>query len=97
MATWRGCPRWSSVPVRLDVAALLTPEGLLSQAQQGTQAASSSAFQAIAGLASVTGNLGVMLVLSVFFAAGGGRLSAQLEGAFAGRARADIHFLLTHS
>jgi predicted PurR-regulated permease PerM len=84
-----------SLPVRLDVAAQLTPEGLLGEAQRGIQAASTSTFEAIAVVATVAGNLGLMLVLSVFFVAGGPRLAAQLEGAFSGRARADIHFLLT--
>jgi predicted PurR-regulated permease PerM len=83
------------VPFHLDVAALLTPESLSGQAQQGIQAVSMGAFQAIAVVASVTGNLGLMLVLSVFFLAGGERIAARFEGAFAGRARADIHFLLT--
>jgi predicted PurR-regulated permease PerM len=84
-----------SLPVRLDVAAQLTPEGLLGEAQRGIQAASASTFAAISVVATVAGNLGLMLVLSVFFVAGGPRLAAQLEGPFSGRARADIHFLLT--
>jgi predicted PurR-regulated permease PerM len=84
-----------SLPFHLDVAALLTPERLSGQTQQGIQAVSAGAFQAVGVVASVTGDLGLMLVLSVFFLAGGQRLAAQLEGAFTGRARADIHFLLT--
>jgi predicted PurR-regulated permease PerM len=84
-----------SLPFRLDVAARLTPEALLGEAQPGFQVASASAFQAIAIVASVLGDIGLMLVLSVFFAAGGGRLAAQLEETFSGGLRADIHFLLT--
>jgi predicted PurR-regulated permease PerM len=84
-----------SVPVHVDVAALFTPESLSGGGQQALRAASTGAFQAIAVVASVAGDLGLMLVLSVFFVAGGGRVAAQLEGAFTGRARADIHFLLT--
>jgi predicted PurR-regulated permease PerM len=84
-----------SVPFHLDVAGLFMPEDVSGRGQQVIQTATTGAFQTIAGLASVAGDLGLMLVLSVFFVAGGGRLGAQLEGAFAGRARADIHFLLT--
>jgi predicted PurR-regulated permease PerM len=84
-----------SVPFRIDVIARLTPEGLLEQAEQALQTASASAFQAIAVVATVAGSLGLMLVLSVFFVTGGGRIAAQLEAAFSGRARDDIHFLLT--
>jgi putative heme transporter len=53
------------------------------------------AFQATTVVAGVAGNLGFMLLLSVFFVVGGGRVATQLEGAFSGRARDDVHFLLT--
>lgn len=48
-----------SVPLRLDVAAQLTPEGLLGEAQRGIQAASVGAFQAVtvvAGVAATSGS-----------------------------------------
>ena len=84
-----------ALPFHLDVAALATPESLSGQAQQSLQAVSTGAFQAVGVVASVTGDLGLMLVLSVFFLTGGKQIAAQLESAFAGRSRADVHFLLT--
>jgi predicted PurR-regulated permease PerM len=84
-----------SLPFHLDVAGLLTPESLSGQAQQGLQAVSTGAFKTVGVVATVTGDLGLILVLSVFFLAGGKAIAAQIESAFTGRARADIHFLLT--
>jgi predicted PurR-regulated permease PerM len=84
-----------SIPIHLDVAGQLTPDGLAGDIRRYLQANASSAMQAIANLAAFSGNFGLMLLLSVYFVATGGRLAAQFEALFAGRTRSDVHFVLT--
>ncbi len=84
-----------SIPYHLDVATQLTPDGLVGDLEAYLQADSSGALQAIANLAALSGNFGLTLLLSVYFVASGAQLAARLEGLFTGKARADVHFVLT--
>jgi predicted PurR-regulated permease PerM len=84
-----------SLPFRLDITSHLTPDVLLGAVQQGVQSASPAAFNALTNTAGLLGNLGLTVLLSVFYAAGGERLASQFERMFSGRARSDVHFTLT--